>query len=41
MSKPSLLQNVVIKNFKAIRNSKLLKLTPLTGLIGIPDEFRG
>jgi predicted ATPase len=34
MSKPPILRDVTIKNFKAIRDSKRQKLTPLTVLIG-------
>lgn len=34
MNKPPILRDVVIRNFKAIRESGLIKLTPLTVLIG-------
>ena len=34
MKKPPILRDVVVRNFKAIRDSKRLKLTPLTVLIG-------
>lgn len=34
MSKPPILRDVTIRNFKAIRDSQRLKLTPLTVLIG-------
>ncbi|HOI36715.1 MAG TPA: ATP-binding protein [Bacillota bacterium] len=34
MNKPPILRDVTVKNFKAIRDSKRLKLTPLTVLIG-------